>query len=242
MKKGTLIALLLCAASILGLGTLAAALTVSFREDLSGAHTEEVVTQAESAVQALYTQTEPETEIQLQTEPPAPAPHYIWVGDSRTVQMGDAMENADYYIAESGEGYNWFSEDGLPLLREAIEASPDLPVIFNLGVNDYSSLHNYLTLYRSLMAEYPDTHFYYLAVYPIDPEVCIYITNEEIQDFNNHLKELSPDTYLDSYTFLVKNELLTYDGIHYPEEISRKLYQFATEAIAEIEADMEQKS
>ena len=235
MKKGTLIGLLLCVVSILGLGTLAVVLTFSFQEDLSGTHTEEVATQAESAVQALYIQTEAETETELPPETELLQPQYIWVGDSRTVQMGDAMGNADYYIAESGEGYRWFSEDGLPLLHEAIKESPNLPVIFNLGVNDYSSLYNYLELYRSLMTEYPDTRFYYLAVYPIDPEVCIYITNEEIQDFNAHLKELSPNTYLDSYSFLTENELLTYDGIHYPEDVSRKLYQFATAAITEME-------
>ena len=231
MKKGTLIGLLLCSISILALGALALFLTFSFREDLSGSHTDAVVTQAESAVQSLYIQ-QTETETEQQTEAPVQAAHYIWVGDSRTVQMGNAMENADYYIAESGEGYNWFIETGLPLLKEAIAASPDLPVIFNLGVNDYSNLYNYLTLYRSLMAEYQDTCFYYLAVYPIDPEVCIYITNEEIQDFNAHLKELSPDTYLDSYTFITENELLTYDGIHYPAEVLRKLYQFTETEIA----------
>lgn len=233
MKKGTLIGLLLCTASILGLGALAVFLNFSYKEELSGAHTEEVVTQAESAVQSLYIQqTETETETEAETQNPASVPHYIWVGDSRTVQMGYAMENADYYIAESGEGYDWFVEDGLPLLKDAIAASPDLPVIINLGVNDYCNLNNYLALYRSLMTEYPDTVFYYLAVYPIDPEVCIYITNEEIQDFNAHLKELSPDTYLDSYTFITENELLTYDGIHYPEDVLRKLYQFTEMEIA----------
>lgn len=229
MKKGTFIGLFFCAVSLLGLGALAALLTFSFQDDLNSTHTEEVVRQAESAVQALHTQTEPPLQTEFQTE--VSSARYIWVGDSRTVQMGYAMENADYYIAESGEGYLWFSEEGLPLLKETIAAAPDLPVIFNLGVNDYSNLQSYLTLYRTLMAEYPQTRFYYLAVYPIDPEVCIYITNEEIQDFNAHLKELSPDTYLDSYTFLIENQLLTYDGIHYPEDVYRKLYAFVSDAL-----------
>lgn len=237
MKKGTVFGILLAAAMIIGLGAFAIYLTVHFKDDLSAERADTAAEQAESAVLALYTPETPETQTErAAAETEAPAPEYIWVGDSRTVAMSKAMANADIYIGASGEGYNWLSETGLPLLRDAIEEYPDLPVIFNFGVNDYDNLSNYLALYRSLMTEYADTRFYYLAVYPIDPEVCVNITNEEITDFNNHLKELSPETYMDSYTFLTENEILTIDGIHYSEEDSRKLYDFAVEQIAKIEA------
>ena len=154
------------------------------------------------------------------------SPFLIWVGDSRTVGMQRAMKNEDCYIGASGEGYYWFSAEGLPLMKKAIGQHPDAPVIFNLGVNDYENLDLYLALYRSLFAEYPDTHFYFLSVNPIDPKRCSAITNEEISDFNTHLKELSPDTYLDSYTWMIQNGIETIDGIHYSEEDYRALYEF----------------
>lgn len=159
----------------------------------------------------------------------------IWAGDSRTVGMQNAMKNNDIYIGASGEGYQWLSETGLPQITDAIASYPDSPVVFNFGVNDYDNLSNYLALYESLMQEYPDTHFYFLAVYPVDDAVCKYITNAEISDFNDHLQSLSPERYLDSYTWLMTNEILTIDGIHYSEEDYRALHAFASELIREKE-------
>lgn len=166
----------------------------------------------------------------------APALPAIWVGDSRTLGMQKAVANSDVYIGAAGEGYHWFVETGLDEMRDAIKAHPKSVVVFNLGVNDYDNLENYMELYESLLAEYPDTHFYFLSVNPIDPEECHNITNEEIADFNAHLKELSPNSYLDSYTQIKAAEIETIDGIHYSQDDYRFIYQYAVEQIAKIEA------
>ncbi|MFR3321316.1 MAG: hypothetical protein ACLTSZ_09500 [Lachnospiraceae bacterium] len=61
----------------------------------------------------------------------------IWVGDSRTLGMEQALDGAtpDVFIGAAGEGYDWFAADGLPQLLSAMKAHPLSPIIFNLGVN-----------------------------------------------------------------------------------------------------------
>jgi hypothetical protein len=155
----------------------------------------------------------------------------IWVGDSRTVGMSEAVADECVYIAASGEGYDWFCADGEAQMRDAIAEYPDAPVVFNLGVNDYDNLDFYMEKYRALTEELPDTGFYFLSVNPIDPAVCKNITNEEISDFNRNLKENFPDTYLDSYTWMLINELSPFDGVHYTKEAYQMLHDYVMEQI-----------
>ena len=52
---------------------------------------------------------------------PLPEHHLIFVGDSRTVGMGEAeMEIGDgcTYVGAVGEGYSWFAETGLARWRQ----------------------------------------------------------------------------------------------------------------------------
>ena len=120
-------------------------------------------------------------------------------------------------------------------MKKEVQQHPDAPVIFNLGVNDYENLDLYLDLYRSIFDDYPDTRFYFLSVNPIDPERCSEITNEEITDFNEHMKALFPDTYIDSYTWMLANEIETIDGIHYSEEDYRALHAFTLSQLSLLE-------
>ena len=160
---------------------------------------------------------------------------FIWVGDSRTAGMEEAMAEAEdgcLYIAAPGEGYNWFISSGLPALTDTMEVHPDAPVILNLGVNDYDNLELYMDLYQELLDEYPDTSFFFLSVNPIDPGRCDNITNEEIGDFNAHLRQLDENAYIDSYTYIMVNEISTIDGIHYSPEAYRLIHDYAAEIIA----------
>ncbi len=155
----------------------------------------------------------------------------IWVGDSRTLGMERALDTTDTYIGKDGEGYNWFLDEGLALTADAIAAQPDAPVVLNFGVNDYDNLANYLALYTELLAAYPDTHFYFLSVNPIEPTLCSNISNEQIADFNSHLKESFPDAYIDSFTLLMIDQVMPIDGVHYSAEDYQKIYNFAARQI-----------
>ena len=152
----------------------------------------------------------------------------IMVGDSRSVGMHDAMvdyEDPFLYIAQSGEGYEWFVEDGLPRMEKAIKEHPAWPVVFNLGVNDTSAVMNYITLYQSFAGRYPNTDFYYLSVNPLTKDSTL-VVDEQVVVFNQYLKMAFPDTYLDSYSMLKKEGFESADGVHYSDDTYRRIHQF----------------
>lgn len=237
MKKGTIAGLLAAAAALVGLLGLAAYLTVDYREVLlpSGDHLTE--SEIDAVILSLRETEAPDTPAELRdpSGDGAGEEPIIWVGDSRTLGMQNAMDNDDIYIGKSGEGYDWFAETGLEEMEDAIEAHPASPVVLNFGVNDYDNLDLYMKLYTSLTEEHADTHFYFLSVNPIDPELCKNITNEEIADFNRHLQELFPDTYIDSSTQILASEILPLDGVHYSKDDYRFIYRYAVGKIKEME-------
>ena len=153
------------------------------------------------------------------------------VGDSRTVGMQNAVKDDCLYIGASGEGYDWFISDGESRMRTAVKEHPDAPVVINLGVNDYDNMDLYMKRYRSVTEELSDTVFYFLSVNPIDPAICKNITNEQIADFNSHLQENFPDTYIDSFTYLMASEISPFDGVHYSEEAYQMLHDFVVQEI-----------
>ena len=54
---------------------------------------------------------------------------FLFVGDSRTIGMGDAVNDNCTYIGAEGEGYDWFSSEGAELLEEALAEDPALFLI-----------------------------------------------------------------------------------------------------------------
>lgn len=240
MKKGTVIGILLSVISLLVMFALALYLTLSNLDMLFLNGPTAAETNADTAIAALY-ETEPAVTAEVSSvasegsTSDISGSRLIWAGDSRTLGMQDTMENEDIYIGAAGEGYYWLAETGLPIIKEAIASNPASPVVFNFGVNDYDNLSNYLSLYEEIVSSYPDTHFYFLAVNPIDSALCDNITNEEIMDFNNQLKAAYPDAFLDSFTYIMVNEIVTTDGIHYSEEDYQLIYEFAANQIAKKE-------
>ena len=119
--------------------------------------------------------------------------HFLFVGDSRTVGMEEAMQDSDdadtcSYIGKVGEGYYWLVNEGIDQLRTSLSKEPDATVVFNLGVNDLSEIDRYLAFYPQIFAEYPDASFYIMSVNPVG-DACSGASNEEIRDFNAKLKE-----------------------------------------------------
>lgn len=224
-KKSSFYGLLLAGVLLLALIGLAVYLAFTYKEETLRFSSEKAESEADAALAALR-ESARNSEDRAASDANSKEPFLIWVGDSRTIGMRDAMQNDNLYIGASGEGYRWFSESGLPELKQALKQTPDAPVIFNLGVNDYDNRDNYLALYRDIVSQYPDTPFYFLSVNPIDPERCKNITNEEIADFNAHLKNAFPDSYIDSFTWMMVEEVTTKDGIHYAEEDYRALYEY----------------
>ena len=165
--------------------------------------------------------------------------HFLFVGDSRTVGMEEAMQDSDdadtcSYIGKVGEGYYWLVNEGIDQLRTSLSKEPDATVVFNLGVNDLSEIDRYLAFYPQIFAEYPDASFYIMSVNPVG-DACSGASNEEIRDFNAKLKESLPDQYLDCYDYLEQNGFSTVDDLHYTNDTYRAIHDYTVSAISEME-------
>lgn len=181
-----------------------------------------------------------ETESEEETEL-LPDHQIIFVGDSRTVGLQNAMKKAGIsdrcvYIGKVGEGCSWFRQEGLQQMAEAVSLCPDAPVVLNLGVNDPDQISQYLDSYSSMINEFPDTDFYFLSVNPIDTvkmreygfseQSLELITDESIAKLNRAVRERWPKQYLDSNGFLTGAGFETVDGIHYTGSTYLSIHDF----------------
>lgn len=156
----------------------------------------------------------------------------IFVGDSRTISMGEAVSDGCTYLGEEGEGYHWFSSQGVQQLRTLLENNPKQTIVYNFGVNDPENINVYIDLYKTLETEFTDTSFYYMSVNPLSDDSDFNTTNEMVELFNKTLKNAFPDRYLDLYTYLTENGYQTVDGLHYTEETSIKIHDYVVNAIS----------
>lgn len=172
------------------------------------------------------------TEVESNAPAASKAHSFLFVGDSRTLGMKDAVNDNCTYIGAEGEGYSWFSTDGVLALSDSLGSNPEQTVILNLGVNDPENINIYIDLYKDLMNDYPTTAFYVLSVNPLDEDTDFNTTNEMIELFNATMKSSFPDEYLDSYSYLVKEGFETVDGLHYSEATYQKIHQFVADQIS----------
>ena len=177
-----------------------------------------------------------------------PAEHRIlFVGDSRTLGMRDALGRADrscqdVFVGRVGEGVRWFREEGIDEMNAAIRDNPELPVVLNFGVNDPLEINNYIVTYWDCIRQHPDTDFYILSVNPIDEEFLLeedlvldsvleQINNLNIARMNIRLKKEFGRRYLDSASFLRTDGFDTVDGLHFSTETYLKIHDFVVRAL-----------
>lgn len=156
----------------------------------------------------------------------------IFVGDSRTIGMRDAVNDGCTYIGKEGEGYMWFSSEGVQELDTVLAGAPGQTVIFNFGVNDPVNISLYIDLYHSLEETYPGTDFYYLSVNPLVDSENFNTTNEMISIFNATIQSAFPDSYLDSNTYLTNAGFETVDGLHYTDASYKMIHNFVVDKVA----------
>ena len=251
MKKNRLILILtaacliaVTAAVIYGLQKRQAASNAAHRRLLEQAGlTQDMISRAvllteapEEEAEALYPELQAESAAETESE--SARQMIIFVGDSRTEGMGRAMRSRSgdqcIYIARSGEGYGWFSEEGLPLLKRRIRQHPTAPVVFNLGVNDMENIDLYLRQYHSLEEEFPGTEFWYLSVNPVKEdleETGLLVSNEDIASFNSIIRSEFPDRYLDTNSLLRKKGFESVDGLHYSDDTYCSIHDFTVKAL-----------
>lgn len=241
MKKGSTLPLILAACMIILLLGLAGFVTFLYRMD-----DDAPVRGPETAV-SIATETETDEEGQVITpghaivsadEDGIPEHSYIFVGDSRTVGMRDALALAGgdpcTFIAKSGEGFYWLSHEGIDELQVKLAEEPYATVIFNLGVNDLKEYEQYIGFYQELFSGYHDPTFYIMSVNPVNDEKCVGASNEEVHAFNDAMKDAFPEKYLDTCTYLEEDGFESADGLHYSNDTYKKLHQYVAETIASL--------
>ncbi len=171
----------------------------------------------------------------------------IWVGDSRTLGLRDALHKTeradnDIFVGKVGEGVHWFQEEGISEMDEAIRANPDLPVVMNLGVNDPQLVDEYIETYWEVIKAYPDTSFYILSVNPLDEEFLLedgLVEDAVFEDINSlnvarmnvRLKEEFASRYIDSASYLKSDGFDTVDGLHFSTETYLKIHDFVVKEL-----------
>ncbi len=140
---------------------------------------------------------------------------YIFIGDSRYVQMDEVCHTSDldneYMVAKIGMGYDWLVKEAIPEAQKIINTNPgkNWTLIMGLGINDLKNIDKYLYTYAQLAG----AHNVVLAsVNPVQNHE--FIKNEEVVSFNTALKTLGLP-YIDTYSVLVASGFNTEDCLHF---------------------------
>lgn len=169
---------------------------------------------------------------------------HIFVGDSRTVGLAAALgavtydklleqrivqENVltEYYLAEVGSGYEWYSTKALPKLEELLQKDPSATVILNHGINDLGSIEQYIASYRLLIATYPKAKFRIMAVNPVKTKLYKgYAKPAKIKAFNQQMQAAFPDKFINTYQYLQTTGFESADGLHYDSTTYWSIYNY----------------
>ncbi|MCR5157220.1 MAG: SH3 domain-containing protein [Butyrivibrio sp.] len=159
---------------------------------------------------------------------------YLFVGDSRTVQMQLAVGTDDKaYIAKVGEGYNYFKNTAIDAIPQY--AGRGTTMIINFGVNDLRNASKYVQLVNSHMDEWTEAGItvYYSAVTPVGSSASV--SNGQIEAFNTTLKDGldSRVHWIDSYSYLQQVGFSSKDGLHYNKETYKNLYSYYMAVISQ---------
>ena len=109
--------------------------------------------------------------------------HIIFVGDSRTFRMEQALK-AQFgmkaledvsFIYQSAQGLEWLRTQGYAQLMQSIQewnaaGARRTAVIFNLGINDLSNINNYISYMNSVAPSLKaqNCSLYYMSLNPIN--------------------------------------------------------------------------
>ena len=144
---------------------------------------------------------------------------YLFVGDSRTVGLDEAVSGVSS-IAKVGAGVNY-----LKSVIDDVTKVRGKNVIFNFGVNDLANYKEYLAVYKSLPKAFlKKNNVIIMSVNPTDGSKYK-SWNTDIDKFNKYMKKNLPSgfSYLDTNSVLKKEGFQTRDGCHYKPVTYRRI-------------------
>lgn len=156
---------------------------------------------------------------------------YILIGDSRFVGMDQACEitenatNREYVVAKVGQGYYWFVNTALGQADDIVRTHTWISkwkYVICLGVNDLWNFEKYKDEYLSLKN---DHDLILVSVGPTGPSSDV--SNDDVTVFNQQLSNFCTEydiPYIDYNTPITEEGFTTQDGLHYTNDIYRKIY------------------
>lgn len=151
----------------------------------------------------------------------------IFVGDSRTVQMREAVGDNPYtWIAENSRGYKWLRDNAMTRIDNNVGQGTKIVIL--LGVNDANHYRDYLELVNAKVAGWvgAGASVYFSSCNQVWPNP--YTSEEEVATFNQKMREgLSSEViWIDSFSYLEGAGYKLLDGLHFDADTYIKLYSF----------------
>ena len=162
----------------------------------------------------------------------SPVGQRIFIGDSRTLMIKNAVQDdSSIWACKVSMGYEWMRDVAVPAVESRIGFNT--AVIILMGVNDLHNIGNYISYINQKAAEWSakGAMVYFVSVGPVEKDP--YATNEEIEAFNQSLRDgLTGVAYIDVYSHLKSTGFSTLDGTHYPNEVSIAIYHYILEHLS----------
>lgn len=161
-------------------------------------------------------------------------PDYLFVGDSRTVGMSNAVSNSKVaFYGKVSMGYSWLKSTADGEVKKYLKYNPSIKIIFGFGVNDLGNINSYINYYSGLIKAYPKAKFYFLSVNPMVEAKWSnkLVTNKKIKAFNKKLSAAFKSRYINTYSYLTKKGFETNDGLHYTAATYKKIFTYVKKAI-----------
>ncbi|MCR5502606.1 MAG: SGNH/GDSL hydrolase family protein [Lachnospiraceae bacterium] len=185
---------------------------------------------AAEAAKAAELQKAAEEALKAASSAPKAVAGIIFVGDSRFVELNNALNNLFggtpiTIIAENSKGYKWFVENAIPRI-DAITGK-GTRIVINLGVNDVGDIDRYIETVNLKAAEWTakGAKVYYATVNPVWENQ--YVSEDKVAYFNNRLKtELIGVTVIDTHDYLVSTGYKLRDGLHYDTPTTLLIFQY----------------
>ena len=151
----------------------------------------------------------------------------IFVGDSRTVGMKNAVDSEDpndVWSCQTSMGLDWLKSTGVPAVESHITQGSHLIIL--MGVNDLYHVDSYISYMNSLVSKVNSKggKLYFVSVNPTSRSADY--LNSDINSFNSKMKSglSSSIKYIDTHTYLKNNGFSSSDGIHYTSTTYKQIY------------------
>lgn len=167
---------------------------------------------------------------------------YVFIGDSRTVQMYAFLNNdwnganyssggvhnvgKDVYAAQGSMGLDWMKSTGIPAVQNQFQSGA--AIIILMGVNDLYNQDNYISYINGSLSSWTSkgSKVYFVSVNPCDGNYSH--LNSKIASFNEKVKSGldSKVKWIDTNSYLNSSGFKTQDGLHYDKDTYKKIYDY----------------